>query len=72
MTELSPTSHFPPRDAGMKHGSGGMTLPNTECLIIDTETGASLPIGQDGEVWVRGPQVGTSLLSPAQPTKGGI
>ena len=57
MTELSPTSHFPPRDAGLKHGSGGMILPNTECKIVGTETGKELSVGQDGEVCVRGPQV---------------
>ena len=62
MTELSPTSHFPPRDAGLRHGSGGMTLPNTECMIVDTETGQSLSVGQDGEVLVRGPQVRTTIM----------
>ena len=61
MTELSPTSHFPSKEGQMKHGSGGMVLPNTECKIVDTESGKSLPVGQDGEVCVRGPQVCTRV-----------
>ena len=39
MTELSPVSHSTPRGQG-KPGSVGITLPNTETLVVDTESGA--------------------------------
>jgi acyl-CoA synthetase (AMP-forming)/AMP-acid ligase II len=58
MTETSPVTHSspaPPLD--IKFGSVGVPAPNTECKIIDLETGAPLGPGEKGEVCVRGPQV---------------
>jgi 4-coumarate--CoA ligase len=56
MTELSPTSHATP--SGMfKPGSVGVTVPNTEVKIVDLVTQSPLGIDEDGEVWIRGPQV---------------
>jgi 4-coumarate--CoA ligase len=56
MTEMSPVSHFTP--AGRRRpGSAGITVPNTACRIVDPETGADLPAGGVGELWVSGPQV---------------
>ncbi len=56
MTEMSPVSHFTPpgRD---RPGASGLAVPNTECRIVDPETGADCPPGAEGELWVRGPQV---------------
>jgi acyl-CoA synthetase (AMP-forming)/AMP-acid ligase II len=56
MTELSPVSHLTP-PGWFKPGSVGVTAPNTELRIVDPESGESLGTDQDGEVWVRGPQV---------------
>jgi acyl-CoA synthetase (AMP-forming)/AMP-acid ligase II len=56
MTELSPVSHFTPQGE-FKPGSVGVSVPNTETLIVDSATRLSLGVGEDGEVWVRGPQV---------------
>ena len=42
----------PPLD--IKFGSVGVAAPNTECKIIDLETGAPLGHGERGEVCVRG------------------
>jgi len=62
MTELSPVSHATP--AGQfKPGSVGITLPNTELQIVDPASGDSLGLDQDGEVWVRGPQVMKGYLN---------
>ncbi len=56
MTELSPVSHSTP--PGMfKPGSVGVTVPNTEVDIVDPLTESRLGVDEDGEVWVRGPQV---------------
>jgi acyl-CoA synthetase (AMP-forming)/AMP-acid ligase II len=41
----------------MKQGSVGVCAPNTECKLVDVETGEAVGVGQRGELWVRGPQV---------------
>jgi AMP-binding enzyme len=43
-------------------------VPNTETRIVDPVSGADLGTGQDGEVWVRGPQVMKGYLSNRQAT----
>lgn len=52
----SPVSHICPASDYI-YGSVGQGLPNTECRIVDPETLEDLPIGEAGELLVRGPQV---------------
>ena len=62
MTELSPVSHCTP--AGQyQPGTSGVTVSNTECRIVDAETGNDLGVGERGELWVRGPQVMKGYLN---------
>ncbi len=69
MTELSPLSHLTYRRAGAdKPESTGYCLPNTFCKIVDVETKAELPAGENGEVWVRGPQVMKGYLGHPEAT----
>lgn len=58
LTEVSPLSHTSVSDPE-KHlaGSVGYCLPNTECKIVDYTNGVELGPGQEGEIFVRGPQV---------------
>jgi len=35
----------------------GVPTPDTECRLVDQETGESVPLGEPGEILVRGPQV---------------
>jgi len=56
MTELSPVSHVSPFGKG-RPGASGVAVPNTESRIIDPATLEDVPPGEDGELWVRGPQV---------------
>ena len=37
--------------------SVGIPCPDTEVKIIDTSTGQEVPFGEEGEIWVNGPQV---------------
>ncbi len=58
LTEASPTTHSTPTLAKRKVGSIGLPMPSTECKIVDLETGTQIvPVGQDGELCIRGPQV---------------
>jgi len=46
-----------------KPGSVGVTAPNTETMIVDPASGEPVGFDQDGEVWVRGPQVMKGYLN---------
>ena len=70
LTETSPVTHTNPYDAKkLKHGSAGLTVPNTETKIVDLETGQALGFDQRGEVCIRGPQVMKGYLNNPQATE---
>jgi acyl-CoA synthetase (AMP-forming)/AMP-acid ligase II len=71
MTELSPVSHLTP-PGWFKPGSVGITAPDTQTKIADPVTGTDLGTGEEGEVWVRGPQVMTGYLNNPQATAATI
>ncbi len=56
LTETSPGVCINPLDLKEFNGMIGLPLPSTECSIQD-ETGQLLPVGEVGEICVRGPQV---------------
>lgn len=57
LTEASPVTHANPIWGRRKEGSIGLPWPDTECRIVDPETGEDVPVGEVGELLVRGPQV---------------
>ena len=69
MTETSPVTHTSPAPPHIvKFGSVGVPAPNTECKIIDLETGAPLGPNERGEVCVRGPQIMKGYLNKPEAT----
>ena len=69
MTEASPVTHIGPADLmHIKVESIGGLLPNTEAKIVDLERGAELDPEQQGEVWLRGPQVMRGYLDQPEAT----
>jgi long-chain acyl-CoA synthetase len=64
LTETSPLTHFNvsafSRVTGFlakeKHGIG-VPAPDTECTLVDPETGLEAPFGSPGEIVLRGPQI---------------
>lgn len=64
LTETSPLTHFNissfSKITGFmskeKHGLG-VPAPDTECRLVDPETGNEVPFGEPGEVFLRGPQI---------------
>jgi acyl-CoA synthetase (AMP-forming)/AMP-acid ligase II len=65
MTELSPVSHKSrlARVGETPPGSVGALVPNTEARLVDPETGTDVERGEEGEIWVRGPQVMKGYLN---------
>ena len=57
LTETSPVTHGNPLNGRRKPGSVGLPYPDTQVRIISLETGEDLPLGQEGEVLLKGPQV---------------
>ena len=55
LTETSPVVTINP-PGGSQIGTVGTPLPETECKVVD-EAGNELPIGEAGELCIRGPQV---------------
>ena len=67
MTELSPLSHASLRGS-TKTSSVGYLTPNTECRIVSVETGEDMEPGEDGELYIRGPQVMMGYLNNSEAT----
>ncbi len=58
LTEASPVTHSNPIIGKKKIGSIGIPIPDTEAKIVDVEEGKEeMPIGESGELIIRGPQV---------------
>ena len=57
MTETSPLTALNPYRGKRKLGSIGLPTPNTDVKLVDPETGEEVPLGEAGEICVRGPQV---------------
>jgi acyl-[acyl-carrier-protein]-phospholipid O-acyltransferase/long-chain-fatty-acid--[acyl-carrier-protein] ligase len=53
---------------GNRHGTTGRPLPGTAIKTTDPETGAGLPRGTEGLVWVKGPQVMMGYLNRPEAT----
>lgn len=73
LTETSPATHVTSDDpAKIKAGSIGEPVANTECRVVDPTTGADAAPGQDGEIWIRGPQVMLGYLNRPDATRATI
>lgn len=69
MTETSPVTHSSPLNPDeIKLGAVGTAAPNTECKLVDPATGEELGPNQEGELWVRGPQVMMGYLNNLEAT----
>jgi acyl-CoA synthetase (AMP-forming)/AMP-acid ligase II len=53
---------------GLRPGSVGVLLANTEARFVDPASGEDLERGQTGELWVRGPQVMRGYLNAPEAT----
>jgi acyl-CoA synthetase (AMP-forming)/AMP-acid ligase II len=69
MTEASPLVTMNPRHGTKKIGTVGLPLPSTYVRLVDIETGTrDVPVGQEGEIIVHGPQVMQGYLDKPEET----
>ena len=57
LTEAAPVTHCNPVYGERRAGSIGLPFPDVDAKIMDYETFVEKPVGEDGELWLRGPQV---------------
>jgi acyl-CoA synthetase (AMP-forming)/AMP-acid ligase II len=69
LTETSPVTHVTENDpAKVKAGSVGRSVRSTEVRIVDIDNQQDLEAHQQGEVWIRGPQVMKGYLNKPDAT----
>ncbi|KAJ3076858.1 hypothetical protein HDU98_011719 [Podochytrium sp. JEL0797] len=58
LTETSPVTNLMPRSLALKNPKSiGPLFPNIQARLVDPETGTDAPLGSEGELWIRGPNV---------------
>jgi long-chain acyl-CoA synthetase len=72
LTEAAPVTHCNPISGQRKSGSIGIPLPDVDAQIVDHETLAEKPVGEDGELWLRGPQVMKGYWNRPEETRKAI
>lgn len=69
LSEASPVTHCNPLTDKCRNGSIGLPLPGVEAAIIDGTTGEPVPVGEVGEVVVKGPNIMQGYWKRAEETK---
>ena len=72
MTETSPVSTMNPTKGKRKLGTIGVPFLNVEAKLVDTGTGEEVPLGQPGEICIRGPLVMQGYYNKPEETRGAI
>jgi acyl-CoA synthetase (AMP-forming)/AMP-acid ligase II len=68
LTETSVGVTMPDRRLGTVPGSVGRVMANTELRVVDPSSGRDRQAGEQGELWVRGPQVMAGYLHRPEAT----
>jgi len=57
LSEAAPVTHCNPLNGTVREGSVGLPLPGVDSMILDLKTWAPAPIGEEGEILVKGPNI---------------
>ncbi len=73
LTETSPVATTNPVQGERKIGSVGMPIPDTELKIVDIDDYTKIiPLGESGEIMIKGPQVMKGYWNKPEETAGQI
>ena len=72
MTETSPVSTMNPSKGKKKLGSVGMPFLNVECKLVDPAMGEEVPLGEAGEICIKGPLVMEGYFNKPDETRVAI
>jgi long-chain acyl-CoA synthetase len=73
LSETSPVTHANPVYGKRKPGSIGLPMPDTEFKVVDVESGENeMPVGEIGELCLKGPQVMEGYLNMPEETANSI
>ncbi len=72
LSESSPVTHANLPDGPSRRGSIGIPISDTLAKIVDPETGEEMPIGEPGELCVKGPQVMKGYWNRPEETKAAL
>jgi long-chain acyl-CoA synthetase len=57
LSEASPVTHCNPLTEKRRTGSVGLPLPDVEAIVVSLQTGEQVPVGEVGEILVKGPNI---------------
>lgn len=69
LSEAAPVTHCNPLTDECRNGSIGLPLPNIEAAIVNSETGEPVPVGEVGEIVVKGPNIMQGYWKREEETK---
>jgi len=72
MTETSPVSTMNPSKGKKKLGTVGMPFLNTDVKLVDPGSGEEVPLGEAGEICVKGPLVMEGYFNKPEATKEAV
>jgi len=68
LSEAGPVTHCNPLNGDIRDGSIGLPLPNVDAAILDQKTRELLPVGEEGEIVVKGPNIMQGYWKRAEET----
>jgi long-chain acyl-CoA synthetase len=72
MTETAPVSTMNPSIGEKKLGTVGLPIQNVELKLVEPDTGKEVPLGEPGEICVKGPLVMQGYYNKPEETKKAV
>jgi len=57
LSEASPVTHCNPLNGDIRDGSVGLPIPGVDAMIMDQKTMEPAPVGEEGEIMLKGPNI---------------